>query len=523
MANKVQPSLYRLKQGISHVSKSCKSYHDKELSSLSKRSKVRLLLLWMILCLIGNVYQVYHISFGYFKFGITTNVQVITEDTLMLPSFVLCFGLIQVIKWQDMTHEERLAVLRDEVGNDIFDYSVQEEDEESVKKIPSIIISKSHANLESKIQVNSNLQVLNISRVFNVTYKFEEMFDTFVVFVQNDSELGVSRKLLELSSDDPRIHDIFSVREFIKDMYRCYSFDYKKAFRSVNHFHLARQAATPGIISGIFLNSERIRNTTGMFYIPNHNDRKLHHGFFATLPMQSTMSVRHHITYDIFEAILLKVPYETRCIDYIDRGYESRGECFESCIRNESLFATRMIHPSSNIYAGETEKVIKILDIITNKENIKTVMDKLEDICDERCQANDCTSITYIPKKLAIQSEPNVVMVVNMAPQSPKVRATCQAAMSTVQYLTDVGSTFGFWLGVSAFGFFDFVKHSIPRVIQAFSTPGQEKKRRKRRQETPEKMSSNPWVLVRSSDATPDPGWKAVKSITSSHKSKNLI
>ena len=516
MPNKLQPSLYRLKQRVSHVSKSCKSYHDKEFCSLSKRSEVRLLLLWMILCSIGHVCQVYHISSQYFKYGITTNVQVITEDTLMLPSVVFCFHLLQVTKWQDMTHEERLTVLRDEVGNDIFNYSVQEEDEESVKKIPSIIISKSHANLVSKIQANSNLQALNVSRIFDVTYKFENMFDSFIVFVQNDSELGVSRKLMEFSSDDPHIHDIFSVTEFLKDMYRCYSLDFKKAFRLVNHFHLARQAEAPGVISGIFLKPERIRNTTGMYYIPNHNDRQLHHGFYATLPMQAATSVRHHISYDVFEAILLKAPYETQCIDYTDFGFESRGECFESCIRNESISATRMIHPSSNVYAGETKQVIKILDIVTNKDNIRNVMDKLEDICDERCQANDCTSITYIPKKMSTLSEPDMVMVIIMAPQSPKVRATCQKAMSAIQYLTDVGSTFGFWLGVSAFGFFGFVKRSISRVFQAFSTSDQEKKHNKRRQKAPEAMSSNPWVLVRSPDAAPDPGWKAVKTDASS-------
>ena len=226
-----------------------------------------------------------------------------------------------------------------------------------------------------------------------------------------------------------------------------------------------------------------------MYYIPNSPGRKPTFGFYGFLPMSSKLSQIEHATYDVFEAILLQSPYETRCVKYPSLGFESRGECYESCIENQSISATGMIPSSANIYKDETKQVMKLIDIVKNKDNIRTVMNRLQDICDKRCQAKDCSSVTYIPKKLSFQEDPDVSLVANLVPQSPTIRATCQAAVTPIQYLTDVASTFGFWLGVSAFGFFDFVKQTIKHVSDAY-LPNKEKKKAITRRGTPDKLSS---------------------------------
>ena len=121
---------------------------------------------------------------------------------------------------------------------------------------------------------------------------------------------------------------------------------------------------------------------------------------------------------------------------------------------------------------------------------LKTVMNRLEGICDKRCQAKDCSSVTYIPKKLSFQEDPDVSLVANLVPQSPTIRAACQAAVTPIQYLTDVASIFGFWSGVSAFGFFDFVKETIKHVDDAYLP--KKKKKNITRRITQDKLSPPP-------------------------------
>ena len=436
----------------------------------------------------------------------------------MLPSTTFCFNLIQVIDWQKLTHEERVSILQDGLGNNIFkDYNVQEETEESVKGIPLIV--KTNSDHELKIAATSNIQMLNMSRVFDVTYKFEDMFESICTYMEEYAPAGVSRGYVQLKFTVSSFYDIFNVNECIKDMYRCYSMEYKEKYRLVNYYHLARQGATPGLVSAVEFNRDRLNNTLGMYFLPNHSGRKPASGFYAVLPMASTISQLEHITYDIFEAKLLKAPYETKCIDYTELGFEFRGECYESCLRNETISATGKIHPSVNIFGGENRNVIKFADVSLNYNNTRTLLNELEDICDRRCQAKDCFSVTYIPKKLASLSGPDVhsALVVNLAPQAPIVRAVCQEALTLIQYLTDIASTVGFWLGISAFGFFHSTKKTLEHASQAFSAnqDQQEKGKTKGQQVSAQKFPSTPWVLIRCPVASPDPGWRAVKMVSS--------
>ena len=207
-------------------------------------------LLWMILCLSGNFIQIYHISSQYFRYGITTNVQVVIEDMIMLPTATYCFHLLQVIKWHDMTHKERVGILQDEIGNNIFNYTVKE-DEETVKGIPLAIKTKFH--YMSKILGTSNLQKLNMSRLFEVTYKFEDMLDGIVLYLEEDPVTNTSRSYMDLDSNHRRVHEIFSIKDYIKDMLRCYLLEYNQSYQFVNHYHLARQVTSPGFFLFLLL------------------------------------------------------------------------------------------------------------------------------------------------------------------------------------------------------------------------------------------------------------------------------
>ena len=482
-----------------------------EESDKSKKVSLKVTVVWLMTCLLGNCFQFYHISSHYFSYGITTNVQMVTENNFTVPVTILCFDTLQVIQWHKLTHSERRKILQDDLGADIFDYEVSNEDDESVKSIASIV--KVSREILPRFQATSNLQALNNSRIFEVTYKFQDMFDRIAVYLEKDSKTGVSRDYPVFLTNSPGVYNVFEVTEFLKDMFRCYSLKFKQPV--MNHYHVTRQVGRPGAYAIITLNQIRVNDTSTMYFIANQN-ANLTGGFFPGLQMPSKIDHIQHLTYEVFETKLLKAPYETKCIEYSELGLGSRGECFEGCIRNESITATGMIHPSLTIHGGETRKAIKVLDIMQNVNNTKTLMDSLEDLCDKRCHAKDCQSVMYIPKLLSTVPMFDLSVVVNNAPHSPLIRATCQEAVSLVQYLTDVASTFGFWLGVSAFGFVDFLKVIMNRVHLAFAPktkPSVIQRVRKQRRKT-ERPTGGSWVLVSSPHAIPDPGWKCLKSVT---------
>ena len=478
----------------------------------SKKDSPRVIVLWMMMCLLGTTFQFYHVSSLYFSYGITTNVQMVIENNFTPPNTILCFETLQVIQWHKLTHSERLQILQDDLGADIFNYETSDEDNESIQRLPSIL--KASPDLLPRYQAVSNLQDFNISRIFEVTYKFRDMFDHVAVYLENGSKTGLSQDFTVLSTASAEFYDVFEVTEIFKDMFRCYSLKFKGPV--INYYHISRQVGKPGVYAIIMLNQLRVKDTSAMYFVPIKHDCNLTAGFFTGLPVASKTDHIQHMSYNVFESKLLEAPYETRCIEYSNFGLGSRGECFEACIRNESISATGMIHPLLTIYGGETRKSIKLWDIMQNNNNMKTLMDGLADLCDKRCQAQDCQSTLYIPMLLSSVPMDEISLVANHASHSPAIRATCQEAVSLIQYLTDVASTFGFWLGVSAFGFFDILKMTINRLHFAFSRVTKSeviervRKQKKNIRQTNKEVGSS-WVLVRSPHALPDPGWTLVK------------
>ena len=95
----------------------------------------------------------------------------------------------------------------------------------------------------------------------------------------------------------------------------------------------------------------------------------------------------------------------------------------------------------------------------------------METNCDQKRHAKDCYSIIYNPIAYLTtnSSEPKTGLTI---PSTPTVSATSQSAVSLIQFLTDVSSALGFWLGIFAFGLFDHLKkivNSVRKVTKRMS------------------------------------------------------
>ena len=139
--------------------------------------------------------------------------------------------------------------------------------------------------------------------------------------------------------------------------------------------------------------------------------------------------------------------------------------------------ATGRIPPSLSIYSGEDYNVISFEELLMSAmlaqagvvNTTKHTMDQLDDYCERKCNAIDCNSVVYIPKKLTTTTSGNKPVLAVVAPQHPIIRATSQPAVTLVQCLTDIASSVGFWLGISAFGLFESLKKFIRLLLGSSS------------------------------------------------------
>lgn len=191
--------------------------------------------LWMIFCFSGNIYQVYEISKEYFKFSINTNVQLVVEDRLEMPAVTLCFHLVHLIKWHELTHDERKRILQTQenvfgipLNTDILPgYAVDSEDEEMIKGLPELL--RDVSNLPLNVRMTSNIHRFNVSRIFNISYNFFDVVTAALMYTEDKGELNTPYSRVRPNNID----QMLTMTTFLKDHLKCFHFEVKKEFRNV--------------------------------------------------------------------------------------------------------------------------------------------------------------------------------------------------------------------------------------------------------------------------------------------------
>ena len=240
-------------------------------------------ILWIILCLAVNCHQIYHLSSQYFSYAINTNVQLFVDENFEAPTMTLCFDLVHVIKWHELTPQERRRIFLDSMGRPtIWNYDVKEETEESVKNLPGLV--KEVTDIYYRVMLTSRVQGLNMSRVFEVTYNVSEIFNDLMLYLEDHPDRNIKKSYYNFALKDDTyfsLKEIYSVTEFIKDMFRCYSLQRRDKYKVIKYYHLMRQPITHGIESISTLELDRVNNLGEIHYIPMKNG----------MPLRSVLSV----------------------------------------------------------------------------------------------------------------------------------------------------------------------------------------------------------------------------------------
>jgi hypothetical protein len=406
----------------------------------------------------------------------------VVDDILEVPTITLCFDLSQVVKWEEMSHEERVSVLQNSSpflpgteNNILPDYDVMKENgTQETKRIPGLVI-KGLNNFFVGLVITANLQKMNLSRLFEVTKEYSELFsDVFMFLTYFETGMPIQPIVEETYSSmtvGGNFEKVIDVRTFLKDSMKCFAMDIKQEHRKVNFYTVMRQPVIPGMLSLYRVKKDLYNVTSIINYVLTPNKRTMRSGFYSYISLAPDHGLSFAMTYETLEAHLLPPPFETNCVNYRSHGrLVSRGDCYEECVRKEMLDINGLVTQGVNIFSNETGNLLGLVNIMFNATT-KKMLEKINILCDELCHAKDCVSINHIPRKLTTFRSPDGPFIANISPQSPTVRASCQKMLTLTQYLTEMVSTFGFWLGVSAFGIFRFAKKSGKAIKEAYKKP----------------------------------------------------
>lgn len=407
---------------------------------------------WVIVCLIGNAVQLYWIANQYFRYEISTNVQLLTPDRIDLPVVTMCFDLIRVIKWSAMTEEERQSVLISD-GEYIFPQLIEKEGNITIRDIEKAVHSSVEI-LERTMLINRLQATFNTSRFFQVVFKGMDMFSTTFLF-------NPIKKNLDAIMDD----DLLEVRSFMRDNNICYLFNVKKHswIAGLSYSAIRKQSLlSKNVICSFWFHEEIVWMLSDAVYILSaigHNSR-LDTNAFLKLPMSTRTGFT--LSYNEYRSTLLPPPYATMCRNYSKEGFTSKGGCYETCLRRLSLQRMRSLHSSLAIFPNETRKMASFMTLYADKfANKIDLPQEVDNICTEECSRRDCSTVLYAPRYLLSQKKNYPSSVSQYVSLTPIIKADCLEQLSLIQFLTDIASSLGFWLGMSAVGTASFIVYSF--------------------------------------------------------------
>lgn len=225
----------------------------------------------------------------------------------------------------------------------------------------------------------------------------------------------------------------------------------------LNYFYFADRTLKTTLQGLIGYNSNKEYNRLGYF-----------RGLFLS-QLENLIS----LSYEEYSNTLLPPPFVTNCRFYSssdsvvdDESIIDRGTCFESCIKNRTseFFGNDIILPGifvfdATIKKNPTMNHITVHELFSNQMLIE-LKNNLSFQCNKLCDSPTCFDTFYIPM-LQSSTKFHTSVVMTSVMQSPKFDTISLPKLSFITYLTNILSTFGFWIGLSAFSAIEMITDSI--------------------------------------------------------------
>ncbi|KAI1291717.1 hypothetical protein HDE_07621 [Halotydeus destructor] len=394
--------------------------------------RIKLRIIWICLCIIGNTFQAYILVKAYLAREISTQVKIHFPEVFEPPAASLCFSLISMVKldialtrWPDL--ETKMAGILAQ-----FNTPNGTSFEEAIAK------SSFAAKLSMSQFVFNNLQVKD---AFAITYRPQDLFSHCSII--RDTDYAPAEAACE---------EFYDITESFKSTLKCFTFKLKHRL-FYDYLTLQRLKQFPGRTSVIWMTNTTENLTTDMtiFYHLRHTYSR--EGFSRSL-LVSPMEL-FTVSYVTIETELLPPPYATNCRNYTRSGFVDRGDCFESCFTKESLEKLGKLAPGPNILRDDFS-LERLLDVETvrNDPSLDATVRTMNADCNKLCSQPNCRERYHIPQLMSTTEYP-VPALQTITEQEPKFSTTNFPKLDWIESITDLGSTLGFWMGFTGLTVFD--------------------------------------------------------------------
>lgn len=222
--------------------------------------------------------------------------------------------------------------------------------------------------------------------------------------------------------------------------------------------------------------SKNALNITSQVWIGYNSNREYNRlGYFRGKFLTNIDKLKK-LSYEEFSNTLLPSPYPTHCRYYghsstdIGKDIIDPGTCYDSCVADVTKKEFDTILPGIFLFDESIKNERKTTTHLTayemlNNSSLLELRDKLSDQCSEICNSPACIDTFYIPVILSMSDFPDP-SVFTYTLQSPKIDTSCDPKLSTIDYLTNIFSTFGFWIGLSVLSAIEIITNSIVNWIK---------------------------------------------------------
>ena len=408
---------------------------------------------WLLITFLLNMLHVYQISDEYLKYDVATDVQLVFPEILEKPTVTLCFSLFRAIKWDSLQPNEwnkfslpkhLELILRNRTVNPA-------EYEEAISKQFLQLVVSLHLNyffnakqiIEMTLSLENTLMSLITITVETIPGQEEKKQKTLYPYFWAPKFASTTDKIKSTT--------------FLMDQDKCFSLEFVPTERYIN-FKKIHRSRHDGLIDLMLFKNNPVLKEVKVFI--SDNNHELTHGSFSseTISLNSEIPKSTRLSYDTYESRLLKYPFKTNCIEYPNDM--TSDKCHHRCLKQAALQKYNIIPLTCNAYENETfKRIAKEFHPKFRKPSShwleRSIMDQMEIICDKKCEKRECNSVIHVPR-LESQAEAdgqvNYTLIALHSSKTPVVRTVSQPAIHLVTYLTNLFSTFGFWMGVSVLG-----------------------------------------------------------------------
>ena len=367
------------------------------------------------LCTLLNILHIYYLSDQYLRFEVTTTVQIIVPDELVIPSFTICTDLLGLMKWNKLTLDQRRR---------LFTHPVTNKSLADNQLIPSSLALLSDADARDLGFYRNVFELFNTSFFINYSKNFGEIVEGNWVNSLIATNLTTQRNFFEIGLT------------FLQFRQKCFALRFRRESpKTVSYDDLVTKTRVKPWLSYIcyYPHNQEISqyiHESGHIITPFDTSKTIEPGHFLRLYCET------------YTSHLLPSPYSTNCRDYEIR-VTSKAHCKQKCIRNTIIDKYQFVPSGFHAYAADKYPV-RSSNI--NQSEWSVIVKQ----CQDQCWHKDCSSIMFncVTEKNAA-SEGNESSVMTYPPIGPVTQMETHADISFIVFATNILSTFGIWLGIS--------------------------------------------------------------------------